>query len=100
VRSGKAANINSIVLDVTRPGLEPMIYRTQDENANYYTTDAVRYIPGTVLSSMKPNTPPTNIAVLNSTVNTWSKSGSPDNRLPEYNILPIISRDFFLSNTV
>jgi hypothetical protein len=24
---------------LTRPGLEPMIYRTRDEHANHYTTD-------------------------------------------------------------
>ena len=64
-----------------------MIRHTGGEHANLYTIPAVTYIPGTVLSSMKPNTPPTNMAVLNSTVNTWSKSGSPDNRLTKYNIL-------------
>jgi hypothetical protein len=61
-----------------------MIHHTRGPHANLYTMPAVIYIPGTVLSRMKPNTPPTNMAVLNSTVNTWSKSGSPDNRLPKY----------------
>jgi hypothetical protein len=32
-----------IVFGLTRPGLEPMIYPTQAEHANYYTTDAVIY---------------------------------------------------------
>ena len=32
---------NFIVL--TRPGLEPTIYRTRGEHANHYATDAVSY---------------------------------------------------------
>jgi hypothetical protein len=39
--SGEATNTNFIVFGLTRPGLEPMIYRTQGEHANYYTTDEV-----------------------------------------------------------
>jgi hypothetical protein len=30
-----------IVFGLTRPGLEPTIYRNWDEHANHYTTDAV-----------------------------------------------------------
>ena len=50
VLSGEATNINLIVFDLTRSGLEPTIYRrarlewdyrTQDEHANHYNTDAV-----------------------------------------------------------
>jgi hypothetical protein len=32
---------NFIVFDLTRPGLEPTIYRTRGEHANHYATDAV-----------------------------------------------------------
>jgi hypothetical protein len=39
--SGEATNTNFIVFGLTGPGLEPMIYRTQGEHANYYTTDEV-----------------------------------------------------------
>ena len=39
--SGEATNTNSKVFGLTRPGLEPMIYRTRDEHANHYATDAV-----------------------------------------------------------
>jgi hypothetical protein len=42
--SGEATNANFIVFGMTRPGLEPAIYRTRDEHATYYATDAV-YIP-------------------------------------------------------
>ena len=38
---GEATNSNSIVFGLTRLGLEPTIYRTQDQHANHYTTDAV-----------------------------------------------------------
>jgi hypothetical protein len=31
-----------LVFGLTRPGLEPTIYRTRDEHANYYTTDVVK----------------------------------------------------------
>ena len=34
---------NSIVFGFTRSGLEPTIYRTRDEHADNYTTDAVFY---------------------------------------------------------
>jgi hypothetical protein len=33
-----------MVFGLTRPGLEPTIYRTQGEHANHYTTDVVRWI--------------------------------------------------------
>jgi hypothetical protein len=33
---------NNIVFNLTRPRLEPAIYRTQDENGNNYSTDAVQ----------------------------------------------------------
>jgi hypothetical protein len=43
--SGEAAtNTNFIVFGLTSPGLEPMIYHTQGEHANHYTTDAVSAI--------------------------------------------------------
>ena len=34
-------NTTFIVFGLTRPWLEPIIYRTRGEDANYYTTDAV-----------------------------------------------------------
>ena len=37
----EATNTNFIVFHLTRPWLEPTIYHTRFENANYYTTDAV-----------------------------------------------------------
>ena len=37
----KQQNINFIVIGLTRPGLEPMIYCTQVKHAIHYTTDAV-----------------------------------------------------------
>ena len=33
-----------IVFGLTRPGLEPTIYRTRGEHANHYATDAVIFI--------------------------------------------------------
>jgi hypothetical protein len=36
-----ATNTNFVVFGLTRPGLEPTIYRTRVEDANYYATDAV-----------------------------------------------------------
>jgi hypothetical protein len=39
--NGEATNTNFIVFHLTRPWLEPTIYHTRFENANYYTTDAV-----------------------------------------------------------
>ena len=39
--SGKATNFNFIVFGLTRPGIEPTIYRTRGEHANHYATDAV-----------------------------------------------------------
>ena len=39
--SGEATNTNLIVFGLSRSGLEPTIYRTQDEHANHYTTDVV-----------------------------------------------------------
>ena len=41
VVSGEGANANSIVVDLTRPGLWRRVYHTQCELANYYTTDVV-----------------------------------------------------------
>ena len=38
---GEATDTNSIVFGLTRPELEPTIYRTRGEHANYYATDAV-----------------------------------------------------------
>jgi hypothetical protein len=37
--SGEATNTNFIVFGLTRPELKPMIYHTQGEHANHYTTD-------------------------------------------------------------
>ena len=39
-----ATNTNCIVLGLTRPGLEPTIYRTRGEHANHYATDAIQFI--------------------------------------------------------
>jgi hypothetical protein len=41
VISGEATNTNFIVFGLTRTGLEPTIYRTRDDQANHYATDAV-----------------------------------------------------------
>ena len=40
--NGEATNTNFIVVGLTRPGLEPTIYRTRGEHANHYTIDTVR----------------------------------------------------------
>jgi hypothetical protein len=37
-----ATNTNFIVFGLTRPGLEPTIYRNRGEQANHYTTEAVQ----------------------------------------------------------
>ena len=42
--SGQATNINFIGFGLTRPGLEPTIYRTRGEHANHYATDAVTHL--------------------------------------------------------
>ena len=39
--SGKTINTNFIVFGLTRPELEPTIYRTRGQHANYYTGNAV-----------------------------------------------------------
>ena len=44
VLSGEATNTNFIVFGLTRPELEPTIFRTRNEHANHYTTDAVQII--------------------------------------------------------
>ena len=41
VLSGEATNTNFIIFGLTRPGLEPTIYRTRGEHANHYATDTV-----------------------------------------------------------
>ena len=38
MRSGGTTNTIFIVFDLTRPGMELAIYRTQGEHANHYTT--------------------------------------------------------------
>ena len=43
VVSGEATNTNFIVFGLTRPGLEPTIYRTGGEHANPNATDAVDF---------------------------------------------------------
>jgi hypothetical protein len=37
--SGEAINTKLIVIGLTRPGIEPSIYHTWDEQANHYTTE-------------------------------------------------------------
>ena len=39
--SGEATNTNFMVFGLTRLGLGPTIYRTRDEHANHYATDAL-----------------------------------------------------------
>jgi hypothetical protein len=41
LRACEATNTSFIVFGLTRPGLEPTIYRTRGEHANHYATDAV-----------------------------------------------------------
>jgi hypothetical protein len=43
VLSGEATNTSFIVFGLTWPGLEPTIYHTWGEHANYYTTNVVIY---------------------------------------------------------
>jgi hypothetical protein len=54
VLCGEATNTNFIVFGLTRSGLEPMIYRTPDEYANHYSTDAVHewYFWGLLVSQI------------------------------------------------
>jgi hypothetical protein len=40
---GEATDTNVIVLGLTRPGLEPPIYRNRGEHSIHYATDAVKY---------------------------------------------------------
>ena len=37
-----AANTNFIAFGLTRPDIEPAIYRTRDRHSNYHTTDMRR----------------------------------------------------------
>jgi hypothetical protein len=39
--SGEATNTNFKVFGLTRPGLEPTIYRTRGKHGNHYATDAI-----------------------------------------------------------
>jgi hypothetical protein len=39
--SGQEANTNFVVFGLTRPRLEPMIYRKRGEHVNHYSTDVV-----------------------------------------------------------
>jgi len=41
--SGEAANINFIVLGLTLPELEPLLYHIRGEHASHYNTDAVKF---------------------------------------------------------
>jgi len=43
VLSGEAANTKSIFFGLIRTGLEITIYRTRDEHAKHYVTDAVPF---------------------------------------------------------
>jgi hypothetical protein len=51
VLSGEATNINFIIFDLTRSGLEHKIYHTQEEQDNYYITDAVEIIFGYLMAN-------------------------------------------------
>jgi hypothetical protein len=42
--SGEATNTNFIVFGLTRPWIEPTIYRTRGEHANHYVTDAIKFV--------------------------------------------------------
>jgi hypothetical protein len=46
--SGEATNINFKTFGLTRPGLEPTIYRTRDEHAKHYTTDVIIFARSTM----------------------------------------------------
>jgi hypothetical protein len=46
VLRGETTNTNFVVFGLTRPGLEPTIYGTQDEHTNHYATEAVRLLKG------------------------------------------------------
>jgi hypothetical protein len=37
-------HLHTLVFDLTRSGLNPMIYSIQGEHANHYTTDVVIYV--------------------------------------------------------
>jgi hypothetical protein len=41
VLSGVATNTNFIIFGITRPGLNPTLYRTRGEHANHDNTDAI-----------------------------------------------------------
>jgi hypothetical protein len=41
--SEEVTNTNFIVFGLTRPGLEPTIYRNRGEHANHYTAYAVHF---------------------------------------------------------
>jgi len=51
VLGGEATHTNFIVYGLTRPGLEPTIYRTRGEHVYSYTTDAKLYT--SILSAVK-----------------------------------------------
>jgi hypothetical protein len=40
----EATNTNCLVIGLTKPGLEPTIYRTRGKHANYYATDALAFM--------------------------------------------------------
>ena len=40
---GEATHTNFIIFGLTRPEIEPTIYRIRDEHANHYTTNAVYF---------------------------------------------------------
>ena len=44
VLGGEATNIIFVVFGLTRPGLEPTIYRTRGEHVNHYATDVVIFL--------------------------------------------------------
>jgi hypothetical protein len=46
VLSGEATNTNCIVFGLTRPELEPTVYRIRGEHANHYISDAVDLAAG------------------------------------------------------
>ena len=52
MHSEEATNTNFIVFGLTRPGLEPTIYRTRGERTNHYATNEVtNYMQFTLTST-------------------------------------------------
>ena len=73
--SGEATNTNFIVFGLTRPGLEPTIYRTRGEHTNHYATDAVGDGEKTVLLFYTGIIPLDNLELI-----TWSSFSCKTNK--------------------